>query len=288
LDLTLAISGVIPTWQLLWCPEPCSAHPADKIVEGHAKTISLGLFFWLSKFKELEMKNFDTGQSFLDPTPCEVEDIGRLACLLEDHHERPEMTVFEATAVEPFVKEFNAFGKLAAKHIILQRRTVARAKASLNYEGFGEFCCQVGLDPKSSKCRKYQRIGAEADWLLPIADGLPPDWTTIYALATLGQNKVEELIRLGKLHPETTAKQLRAATNANGLDGTVTIDVPEEADIEAAETCVYVVDASDLPEEGKLALYCDLEMAAARHGLTVTGLSNHLAERLIIEREAAQ
>jgi hypothetical protein len=239
------------------------------------------------------MNNDDTDQSLLDPAPLEeVEDIGRIAALFEHNQEKSEMTSFEetATAVYLFVTEFQTFGKLGSEHNILQRRTVARAKAKLDYKGFELFCCQVGLDAKSSKCRKYLKIGAEADWLLPIADKLPSEWTTIYHLATLGQIKVKDLIRLGKLHPETTAKELRAATNANGLDSAdsaVTIDVPEEADIEAAETCVYRVDASGLQDGEKLNLYLNLEKAVAGYGLTVTGLPQHLEERLVIERETA-
>jgi hypothetical protein len=78
----------------------------------------------------------------------------------------------EAT-VEFLANEFNAYGKAAAEQIIRRGRTVARAKGTLGYSGFQEFCRLVRLDPKSSTCRKYIRIGAEADWLLPIAAHLP-------------------------------------------------------------------------------------------------------------------
>jgi hypothetical protein len=227
------------------------------------------------------MNNSDTNQSLLDQ---ELDDGGRLAHLLEDPREKPEVTSLEdtETVIEPYVIAFNTFGKVASSHIILQRRTVAQAKAKLDFKGFEHFCCQVGLDPKSSKCRKYQRIGAEADWLLPIADALPPDWTTIYNVARLGQIKVKELMRLGKLHPETTAKELKTATNANALN-----DVPEEMGDEAAEACVYRVDASDLPDSEKLQVYIDLQDAVAQRGLTIAGLPQHLAEQLVIKREAA-
>ena len=108
--------------------------------------------------------------------------------------------------VETLVTEFRTYGKAAAKQVILRCKTVAIAKARLGYSGFQEFCRLVRLEPKSSTCRKYKLIGAEADWLQPIAAHLPGDWTTIYDVVNLGQTKAKELIELGTLHPQVTAK----------------------------------------------------------------------------------
>jgi hypothetical protein len=188
--------------------------------------------------------------------------------------------------IESLVNEFNACGKVAAEHVVRRCRTVARAKAK-GKNGFEEFCAKAKLKPGSSTTRKYVRIGAEADWLLPIADRLPADWTTIYDVVKLGQVKAEELIRLGILHPQVTAKELNAPTVADISDDVVSDASVADETIGAAEPCLFQVDASDLSDQDRLNLYHDLEDAAARHGCVVTGMPDRLAEKDIIEREAA-
>ena len=199
--------------------------------------------------------------------------------------EREHARKIEVT-VESLVARFYTLGKAAAKQVILQGRTVALAKTQLTNTEYQEFCRQVGWHPKSSTCRKFQKIGTEADWLLPIAGRLPANWTTIYDVARLGQAKAEELIRLGILHHEAPAKVLKASTIAEAPDAT-----PET--IGAHETfagtgrCVFQIDASDLCDQERLNLYHDLENASAGFALAVTRLPDRLAEKRIIDREAA-
>jgi hypothetical protein len=193
----------------------------------------------------------------------------------------------EPTA-ESFATEFCTFGKVVADHVILKGRTVARAKDKLEYNEYQEFCRLVRLDPRSSTCRKYRLIGAEADWLQPIAAHLPGDWTTIYDVVKIGQVKAEELISLGKLHPQATAKELKAATVTEVSDDVVSnTSVADEAIGTTVEPCVFQIDASDLSDQDRLALYRELVQAVLWLGLTVTGLPDRLAETLISEREAA-
>jgi hypothetical protein len=188
--------------------------------------------------------------------------------------------------IESLVAEFTAYEKAAAKTRIQGFRCVSTAKAK-GKNGFKEFCDRAGLDPKSSTTRKYALIGAEADWLLPIADDLPAEWTTIYAVVTLGPIKAKALIDRGVLHSQVTAKELKAATVPEAPD-----EVMSEADevdepASTAEPCIFQVDASVLSDEDRLKLYHGLEKEATKYGLTVTGAPRHLAERLVVDREAA-
>ena len=90
--------------------------------------------------------------------------------------------------IESLVAEFNAYGKAAAENLIRGYRSLVRAKAK-GKDKFKEFCGGTGLDPKASKTRKFALIGAEADWLLPMANRLPPDWTKLYDLVKLAGRK---------------------------------------------------------------------------------------------------
>jgi hypothetical protein len=187
-------------------------------------------------------------------------------------------------SIESLVAEFKSCNKLAGRQLIQGYAAVSRAKAK-GKNGFEDFCDGAQLDPKSSKTRKYVIIGNNADWLLPIVDKLPADnWTTIYDVVVLGQVRAEEMARLGTLHPQITAEELKAAAIAEGSERGA--DATKEA-ATTAEQCVLQVDASDISDEDRLNLFHKLEEAAARHGLAVTGLPDRLAEKLIIEREAA-
>jgi hypothetical protein len=191
-------------------------------------------------------------------------------------------------SIESLVAKFNACETAAARTRIEGFVFVASAKA-LGKLKFKAFCDGAGLNPKSSTTRKYALIGAEAGWLLPIADHLPPEWTTIYTLVTLGEARAQELIESGCLHPQVTAKELVAATTAPLSD--IPSD-PSQADgideaTGTAEPCIFQVNASDLSDQDRLALYQELEERAVQRGLTVTGLPDALLEILIIEREAA-
>jgi hypothetical protein len=187
--------------------------------------------------------------------------------------------------IESLVVEHNDCGKVASEYIVRRFSTFPRAKAK-GKNGFEEFCEKVKCKPSSSTTRKYLKIGTEADWLLPIADRLPSDWTTIYEVAVLGQAKAEELVSRGILNPQATAKALKAATIAEVSDDVVDQSEAVET-IGAAELCVFQVDASDLSDQDRLSLYHALEDEAARHGCVVKGLPDRLAQNDIIEREAA-
>jgi hypothetical protein len=189
-------------------------------------------------------------------------------------------------STESLVTEFNTFGKVIAEHTVLRCRAVSRAKAK-GKNGYEEFCDWTKLNAASSTTRKYAIIGAEADWLLPLAPRLPPEWTTIYYVVTLGQVKAEEMARLGTLHPQVTAKELKAAAVAEVSDEIAPDLAVSDETAATAEPCVFQIDASDLSDQDRLELYSELMRAVLWLGLTVTGLPDRLAETLIIEREAA-
>jgi hypothetical protein len=186
-------------------------------------------------------------------------------------------------SIESFIIQFNTFSKLAAEHLILKCKTIVEVKEAMP-DQLELFCRRVRLDPKSSTFRKYFKIGTEASWLVPLADRLPASWTTIYPLAVLGQAAAYELMRNGTLHAEMTADQLRAATASCEVDHQ---EIAVEAVEKAADACIFTIQASELCDQGRLELYCDLMQSAQKYGLTVDGLPEELSERIIVEQEAA-
>jgi hypothetical protein len=192
----------------------------------------------------------------------------------------------DGVTVESLAANFNASGEVSAGESISRGKTVAKAKVTFDFNGFGEFCRLIKLDPKSSTCRKYRLIGAEADWLQPIVRHLPGEWTTIYLITKIGQAKAEEMISLGTLHPQVTAKQLKAAATVKESH-IVSNGNAEGEPIGTADSCVFQVDASELSDQERLNLHDSLVEAAKPLGLSVTGLPDRLSNKLVIEREAA-
>jgi hypothetical protein len=190
--------------------------------------------------------------------------------------------------IDSLVNKFNEFGRAAAKQLIERCKAVSRAKAK-GKNGFEEFCEKVQIKPASSTIRKYTKISDEADWLLPMADQLPADWTTIYGVALLGQTKAEALISRGILHPQATAKDIKAeAAKIAGVSDDVVPDASTaDETISTREPCVLQVDVTDSSDQDRLKLFHALQEIAGEHGLIVTGLPKRLAEQSIIEREAA-
>ncbi|WP_063980607.1 hypothetical protein [Bradyrhizobium sp.] len=186
--------------------------------------------------------------------------------------------------IDSLVEEFTTYGKLAAEHHIRRCSTLARAKAK-GKNGFVEFCERVNCKPDSSTTRKYLKIGLEADWLLPIAQHLPPEWTTIYDVAVLGRENAKELIEQGVLNPQAPAKVLKKLDSAKASDPVDTNDGAVEDS--STGTGILVVDASGLSDQDLLDLHCALAKSANWYGLSVAGLPDRLKDAVAIDREAA-
>lgn len=188
--------------------------------------------------------------------------------------------------IDSLVEEFTTFGKLAAEHHIRRCSTLARAKAK-GKNGFVEFCERVHCKPDSSTTRKYLKIGLEADWLLPIAQHLPPEWTTIYDVAVLGRDSAKELIEQGVLNPQAPAKVLKKPDLAKTDDPIAATDEDAQGADSASGTCTLAVDASSLSDQEVVDLHDALARSASWYGLSVTGLPDRLTKTPVVDREAA-
>jgi len=172
--------------------------------------------------------------------------------------------------IDALAHEFNKHDRSAAEHIVLGGKAVSQAKAKGD-DAFVEFCATINYDRKSSKLRKYKRIGDEAHWLWPIVNRLPADWTTIFDVAVLGQAKAEVLIHRGILTPQMSGKDLKAAKMQLSDDVVSNAGITDE-EVSKTESCVLQVDASGLSDTDRIDLYLRFQSAAKRHGLTVSGL----------------
>ena len=111
--------------------------------------------------------------------------------------------------VTALVDRFDVLKKKTAACLIELGSVVYDAKTSLEGTQLDEFCNRVGLGKDSSTFRKMLEVGRKAVRLKPIAEKLPPNWTTLYELATFDDNQFERAANV--IEPTSTLKQLQEA-----------------------------------------------------------------------------
>jgi hypothetical protein len=109
--------------------------------------------------------------------------------------------------------EYRSVLKDSAETIIKRAKILKEAEDKLGEKElshtFKEFCEELlGVKPEHSTVRKMLKIGKEASRFYPVLDQLSDNWTTIYKLATLEEDKFNRLTDDERFTPKTTAKDI--------------------------------------------------------------------------------
>ncbi|MDP3857139.1 MAG: hypothetical protein Q8Q73_05160 [Stagnimonas sp.] len=108
--------------------------------------------------------------------------------------------------VENLAREFKGFAKKTAENVLGMAETVVTAR-TLEDAAYSAFCSQIELTEGSSMIRKLEVIGKKLDVLRKHVAVLPPSWTTIYSLARMDAEDIEEVAET-VLSPAVTKPQL--------------------------------------------------------------------------------
>jgi len=87
---------------------------------------------------------------------------------------------------------------------------VCEAK-KLKESEFHKFCEIVGMSGSSSTVQKLTKIGEKYEYLIGHAEKLPANWTTVYELSKLTEEKIEDLIDRGVVNTSLIAADLNTA-----------------------------------------------------------------------------
>jgi hypothetical protein len=107
---------------------------------------------------------------------------------------------------------------------------VVLAEEDLSTTSFKRFLAEIDVERSASKFRKIKSIGKAAVRFKEIADRLPNEWTTLYALSALENAEFDSLVQQGVIRPQMTAHQLRTALNKGQSkkdEFKITIDVSD-------------------------------------------------------------
>jgi hypothetical protein len=118
-------------------------------------------------------------------------------------------------AVNEYVARFDAFKKKTAEFLVELGNVVYDAKTNLDGKQLEQFCDRVGLRKDSSTFRKMVEVGRKAVRLKPIVEKLPPNWTTLYELATFEDGQFERAADV--VVPTSTLKQLKEAAGLQAV-----------------------------------------------------------------------
>jgi len=100
----------------------------------------------------------------------------------------------DSPEIPVLAERFRNFAAKTATGILEMGRVVFEAKKLKDYE-FLKFCDLAGLRGRPSTVSKLETIGEKYEFLLAHSDKLPSNWTTVYQVANLTEEKITELDR---------------------------------------------------------------------------------------------
>jgi hypothetical protein len=133
-----------------------------------------------------------------------------------------------------YANEVNELFRSSACSILNIANVFIQAKHDLSKNEFDEFLALTKYRKKSSSVRKWLRIGDAYVRLAPLADSLPPNWSTIYKIATLKANELDALINADVLSRDMTAKDIDDELNPKHKLPVVQIVLEFDESIDAA------------------------------------------------------
>jgi hypothetical protein len=122
--------------------------------------------------------------------------------------------VVNSKEITVLVEKFNSFARKTAEGVLEMAKVVYEAK-KLKESEFHKFCEIVGMSGSSSTVLKLIKIGEKYEFLIGHAEKLPANWTTVYELSKLTEEKIEELIDRGVLNTSLIASDLNDALGKN-------------------------------------------------------------------------
>ena len=108
-----------------------------------------------------------------------------------------------------YVDQFAIHTKNTASSYLEMCKVVFEASEALNQKDFELFCVTAHIGV--AKASKLKLIGKRYETLKQYVDTLPVNWTTLYKLTHLDDERIGELAEEGKLYPEMPTKDLTKA-----------------------------------------------------------------------------
>lgn len=123
--------------------------------------------------------------------------------------------VITNTEVIGYADTFKTYFIKTAENILEMAKVAFTAKTKLGSNQFREFSYLIGFDPSSSTLKKLQVIGKNYDALSKNITVLPANWTTLYEIAQLPEDKFNAAIDKGVINPNVLGRDVKALSDNN-------------------------------------------------------------------------
>lgn len=124
--------------------------------------------------------------------------------------EMKQSVVINEDSINRYVSEYTLSLKKTATAILTLADCVYRAKQELNADDYDEFCMRANVVKNSSYLKKLHCIAQKAARLNAVAANLPPNYTSLYALTQVKDDKYAEMLREKVINPSMTAAEINA------------------------------------------------------------------------------
>ena len=114
----------------------------------------------------------------------------------------------QTSILESLTKQYKAAAKKSCGGTIEMGETIVHADQELTGPSHTAFYEAIGIDPNSSKTRKFKKIGETSTRFKLCLERLPNAWTTLYQLSKLEVGEFEMLMASDALHPLATWREL--------------------------------------------------------------------------------
>ena len=112
-----------------------------------------------------------------------------------------------------YADTFKTYFIKTAENILEMAKVVFTAKEKLGKNQFREFSYLIGFDPSNSTLKKLQGIGKNYEVLSKNISALPANWTTLYEIAQLPEDKFIAAIDKGVITPNVLGRDVKALTD---------------------------------------------------------------------------
>lgn len=112
------------------------------------------------------------------------------------------------TSARDFASKINDLTKNTASNILEIASLMTDAKKVLNKDDFDLMLLDTKYSKNTASIRKWLVIGKSYQRLMPIVEKLPPNWSTIYKIASLEPSDFDFLEKSDVISPSMSAKEI--------------------------------------------------------------------------------
>ncbi len=151
--------------------------------------------------------------------------------------------------VSALARTFTSHFQKSAKNILEMSKVAHEAKTKLTKSQFREFAFQIGFSESSATLKKLQVIGEKYELFTKNVNYLPPNWTSLYLLTQLADDKFSYAIDKGLITQDLKGKEIRDLLGKTQTNASKKEQVPNRNNTINQDGYRFIVKLSSFPNK---------------------------------------